>query len=47
MSLRTRLFNIYWTMRRAVVPTLRYSQYCYEDSILPSWRANEERQLVK
>ncbi len=66
MSLRSRLFNIYWTMRRILVPTLRYSQYYYEDtlkrhvtpavswveigcghSILPSWRANEEHQLVK
>jgi SAM-dependent methyltransferase len=53
-------------MRRAIVPTLRYSQYWYEEalkryvtpsvewveigcghSILPSWRSNEERQLVK
>ena len=66
MSLRTRLFNIYWTLRGAIVPKLRYSQYSYEESlkryvtpsvewveigcghsILPSWRANEERQLVK
>ena len=66
MSLRTRLFNIYWTMRGAIVPKLRYSQYWYEEalkryvtpsvewveigcghSILPSWRANEELQLVK
>ena len=66
MSLRTRLFNVYWTLRRAIVPNLRYSQYSYEESlkrhvtpsvewveigcghsILPSWRANEERQLVK
>lgn len=66
MSLRTRLFNIYWTLRSAIVPTLRYSQYSYEESlkryvgtsvewveigcghsILPSWRSNEELQLVK
>jgi len=66
MSLRTRLFNIYWTLRRAIAPSLRYSQYWYEEAlkryvgpsvewveigcghaILPSWRANEERQLVK
>ena len=66
MSLRTRLFNVYWTLRRTIVPNLRYSQYSYEESlkrhvtpsvewveigcghsILPSWRANEERQLVK
>ena len=66
MSLRTRLFNIYWTLRGAIAPSLRYSQYWYEEAlkryvgpsvewveigcghaILPSWRANEERQLVK
>ncbi len=66
MSLRSRLFNVYWTLRAAIVPNLKYSQYWYEEalkryvtpsvewieigcghSILPSWRANEERQLVK
>ena len=66
MSARTRLLNIYWTLRRAIAPTLRYSQYSYEEAlkryvtpsvewvevgcghaILPNWRSNEERQLVK
>ena len=66
MSVRSRLFNVYWTLRRIIAPTLQYSQSWYEDalkryvtpsvdwveigcghSILPSWRINEERQLVK
>lgn len=66
MNLRSRLFNVYWTLRRLLAPTLKYSQSWYEDalkryvtpsvewveigcghSILPSWRINEERQLVK
>ena len=33
MSVRTRLFNMYWTLRRAIVPTLRYSQYWYEEAL--------------
>lgn len=33
MSVRTRLFNVYWTLRRAIVPTLRYSQYWYEEAL--------------
>ncbi|HET7218519.1 MAG TPA: class I SAM-dependent methyltransferase [Vicinamibacterales bacterium] len=66
MDLRSTLFKLYWRMRRAIAPSLRYSQYTYEESlrrhvapetrwidigcghsILPSWRANEERQLVQ
>lgn len=31
MGIRSRLFNIYWTIRRIVAPQLRYSQYVYED----------------
>ena len=33
MSLRTRLSNIYWTIRRTIAPTLRFSQYSYEESL--------------
>ena len=31
MGIRSRLFNIYWSIRRIVAPQLRYSQYVYED----------------
>jgi SAM-dependent methyltransferase len=31
MSIRSRLFNVYWTIRRIVAPQLKYSQYVYED----------------
>lgn len=31
MGIRSRLFNVYWTIRRIVAPQLRYSQYVYED----------------
>jgi SAM-dependent methyltransferase len=31
MSLRSRLFHVYWSIRRVVAPQLRYSQYVYED----------------
>lgn len=66
MSLLATLFKVYWAVRRVIAPTLRYSQYAYEDmlkqyvhpdtlwidigcghGVLPSWRAAEERQLVK
>jgi SAM-dependent methyltransferase len=66
MDLRSSLFKVYWRMRRTIAPTLRYSQYTYEESlrrhlkgrtrwidigcghsILPTWRATEEKQLVE
>ena len=31
MGIRSRLFNVYWSIRRMVAPQLRYSQYVYED----------------
>jgi SAM-dependent methyltransferase len=31
MGIRSRLFNVYWSIRRIVAPQLRYSQYVYED----------------
>ncbi len=33
MSVRTRLLNIYWTLRRAIAPNLRYSQSWYEEAL--------------
>lgn len=30
MALRSRLFNVYWTIRRLIAPSLKYSQYTYE-----------------
>jgi SAM-dependent methyltransferase len=66
MDLRAGLFKLYWRIRKTVAPTLRYSQYTYEESLnryvtgdsrwidigcgrslLPSWRADEERRLVQ
>jgi len=66
MNLRASLFNLYWAARHIIAPSLRYSQYSYEEilkhyvgpetqwvdigcghSLLPSWRAEEERQLIK
>lgn len=31
MSVRARLFNVYWTLRGIIAPHLRYSQYVYEE----------------
>src|SRR5574338_1353513 len=30
MALRSRLFNVYLTIRRLIAPSLKYSQYTYE-----------------
>ena len=63
--MRSTLYRIYWRLRKAIAPTLKYSQYLYEDvlkgyvnpnviwldlgcghQILPSWRAEQEKNLV-
>lgn len=63
--MRQTLFEIYWRLRRVIAPTLKYSQYTYEEalrryipagarwvdigcghSLLPAWRAQEERALT-
>src|SRR5262249_12238021 len=31
MSIRAPLLRLYWAMRRVIAPTLRYSQYPYEE----------------
>lgn len=63
--MRRSLYRIYWRLRKTIAPTLKYSQYLYEDvlksyvnedvswldlgcghQILPSWRAQQEKNLV-
>lgn len=66
MDIRKTFYKIYWNLQGIIVPTLKYSQYLYEDilklhvnanikwidlgcghRILPAWRSDEEKQLVR
>lgn len=66
MDIRKAFFKIYWGIQSVIAPTLKYSQYLYEDilksyvnpnikwldlgcghKILPHWRLEQEKQLVR
>ena len=66
MDSRKIIYKIYWKIQDIIVPTLKYSQYLYEEvlksyinpnitwldlgcghQILPSWRLNAEKYLVR
>jgi len=65
-EIRKILYKLYWRIQEFIVPTLKNSQYIYEDTlnnyvndevkwldigcghqILPEWRSEEEKKLVK